>query len=69
MKIKFRTLLTRLDYDSLNAEMSYLKENCNVNYTLTRDKLIFNCVDSDYIDLIKDSLKLFYGDYLKRGAI
>lgn len=69
MEVNFKTLLSKLDYDCLKAELDYLKDNYNVKYTLTQDKLIVYCIDNDFIELIKDTLKLDYKEYLKGGKI
>jgi hypothetical protein len=65
MDIMFKRMLSSLDYDCLKAELSYLEENYNVKYTLKLDRLTVECKDFDILMLIKDTLKLFYGCYLK----
>ena len=69
MKIDFKGFLSKLDYDCLKVELDYLKDNYNLEYKLTIFDLFFDCDNKDIIELIKDSLKLSYGEYLKRGAI
>ena len=66
MIVKFRIFLSTLDYDCLKAEMDYLKDNYNVNYTLKFDTLVIDKADDDILELIKDTLKLSYGEYLNR---
>jgi hypothetical protein len=69
MIVEFKGFLSKLDYDILKVEMQYLKDNYNIDYTLTLDKLIVKNANNDFIEFIKDFLKLDYKEYLKRGAI
>ena len=60
MKIEFKGMLSPLEYDGLKAELNYLKENHNVNFTLNKECVVFSCVDEDIEEMLKDSIYSVY---------
>jgi DNA gyrase/topoisomerase IV subunit A len=60
MEIEFKGMLSDLEYVSLKAELNYLKEAHKVESILNKERVIFNCVDKELEEMVKEFITSFY---------
>jgi DNA gyrase/topoisomerase IV subunit A len=60
MEIEFKGMLSDLEYVSLKAELNYLKEAHKVESTLNKERVVFNCVDKELKEMVKEYITTFY---------